>query len=186
MNVTHLGPDDRTARRQALWNEVFQEIERLLFTIAARIHQDVFCAEDDVQNTWIAIYGACASAPELDTPEQMRKYACKTVANFALGRVRRVTRETQFPEEFGDGTDLVSTTVAKLDVGKLLRNLSEVDRRIVELLIFEGCRLADVAEVTGMTAGYVSLRKMRLLRKLRAKLAGGEDPRDNAPGQRAV
>lgn len=70
-----------------------------------------------------------------------------------------------------------SSSDDKLDVDKLLGELPEAQRTVIELHWFLGLPFPDIAEAVGASVGAVRVRAHRGYEQLRALLAGGGDER---------
>jgi RNA polymerase sigma-70 factor (ECF subfamily) len=74
------------------------------------------------------------------------------------------------PEDGTDPISSVSSAELKRDVMKALRRLSEHQRTVFQLKVFQEMSIAEIAEVTGLAEGTVKSHLFRATQSVRAQL----------------
>jgi RNA polymerase sigma-70 factor (ECF subfamily) len=122
--------------------------------------------DDLVQNTMVRVH---RSLTDLQQPERFKAFAMKA-ALFELqdlyrGRYR-IKEATYDPDEMPDSIVKPEDTGAKMDMEKLLKNLSPKAREIIELRQY-GYQYDEIAGMIGSTEAAVKMQVKRSFDKLR-------------------
>ena len=151
--------------------------ERLVLSIAFRIVRDRAEAEDVAQEVFLDL---CRTAARFDASKGSTKmWVLRTAYRRSLNRRRYLNvRDAHLPD---DGEELLKAQAAgdyliapKLTafesqrlVRQILGSLGAGQRRVLELVFFEGLSMRDVAEKTGASLESVRHRYYRGIDKLR-------------------
>jgi RNA polymerase sigma-70 factor (ECF subfamily) len=157
--------------RSSTDDEVFARLYPSLRRFAATIRPAEVDADDLVQDALARVLAA-GTLEELDDPgAYLRTVMLRLASNHrrSLGRRRRaLTRlsvaddeQPAYPSDLDD-----------------LRRLAPADRAVLYLVIVEGSPYAEVARVLGCSEEAARARGSRALKKLRSRVARGEEVRD--------
>ena len=137
-------------------------------------------AEEIVQDVFLQLHAKWA---EVNEP---RAWLFRCVRNRAFQHLRRSRRETLMGDDDQaleadrwDETpdELIARMETVADLRRLVRELPEKDRRLVQLRYFEDLKYRDISQRTGLTISNVGFRLHQILRKLATGLLpnGTED-----------
>jgi RNA polymerase sigma-70 factor (ECF subfamily) len=156
---------------------------RLVQSIAFRILHDASEAEDVVQEVFLEL---CRTAARFDAAKGTTKmWVVRTAYRRGLNRRRYLNLRAA--QSLGDGKDLLSLPAAadpwvtprltayesQRLVKQMLGNLDVSQRRVLELVFFDGLTMREVAEKTGTTLESVRHRYYRGIEKLRRLMNQG-------------
>jgi RNA polymerase sigma-70 factor (ECF subfamily) len=170
----------RMADRDAsAFEELYRRYAAPAYGLALRVLREAPLAQDVVHEAFMAIW----SAPEAYDPArgQFRTFFLSLVHHRAVDAVRRETRLRERDrrlnpidppdEDIGEAVALEADLAERRrEVLEALRALPEDQRRVVELMYFEGWTQARIAEKTGVPLGTVKTRAFAAIRKLRQAL----------------
>ena len=126
-------------------------------------------AEEIVQDVFLQLHAKWA---EVNEP---RAWLFRCVRNRAFHHLRRSRRETLMGDDdqalAADRWDetpdeLIARMETVADLRRLVRELPEKDRRLVQLRYFEDLKYRDISQRTGLTISNVGFRLHQILRKL--------------------
>lgn len=166
------------AREEAAFAALVDAYQGQLLRYAARLLADASAAEDIVQRAFIK----CATAWKgpLEPSDELSAWLYRVVHNEALDHARRERRrgflhlrkadedhhvgaDVQPPPNPDDGpTDDAALAVAAL------RRLSDRDRLLVTLRVYEEKSYRDIADITGLSVSNVGVSLHNALKKLAA------------------
>lgn len=137
-------------------------------------------AEEIVQDVFLQLH---AKWSEVNEP---RAWLFRCVRNRAFHHLRKSRRETLVGDDdhasIADRWDetpdeLIARMETVADLRRLVRELPEKDRRLVQLRYFEDLKYRDISQRTGLTISNVGFRLHQILRKLATGLLpnGTED-----------
>jgi RNA polymerase sigma-70 factor (ECF subfamily) len=130
-------------------------------------------AEEIVQEVFLQLH---ARWDEVDAP---RAWLFRSVRNRAFNHIRDNQREvlssddgnSQSPNAEDETPDAMMLRMETMGaVRKLVEELDETDRRLVELKYFEGLRYRDISVQTGLSVSNVGYRLHHVLKELAGKL----------------
>jgi RNA polymerase sigma factor (sigma-70 family) len=148
--------------------------------VAMRVLRQPALAEEVVHDTFLAVW----SAPEAYDPSRgpFRTFLLSLVHHRAVDAVRREERLRAREQRANPGAvpdeDVMETVVEEADladrrrqVREALRALPLEQRRLVELMYFNGWTQTKIAEVEGIPLGTVKSRVFAAMRRLRESLS---------------
>jgi len=156
---------------------LFDRYSRLVLNIAAKIVQDHAEAEDLTQEIFVEL---CRTAARFDPAKGTAKmWVIRSVYRRSLNRRRSLKlRNAHVLADLGDLENCPSTeiglpqTLTTQESHRLARQmlgaLDAAQRRVIELVYFEGLSMKDVAERTGDSFASVRHRYYRGISKMRA------------------
>jgi RNA polymerase sigma factor (sigma-70 family) len=116
--------------------------------------------------------------PGLLDPVQFAKVAMTTVANCAAPVYRERARWADLDFDISSPTDLEQEAIRRERIDRLvaaLKNLSPQRRKLIELLLFQGCEIEEAAGILGITRNAVDVLKSRTIRQLQKLLGVKEE-----------
>jgi RNA polymerase sigma-70 factor (ECF subfamily) len=129
--------------------------------------------DDFIQDTFIKVM------EKLDLYDENRKFSTwiLTVAkNTFIDQCRKETRRAEIRKEILIEKEPVGSiedkVIVKQSTEELLRGLSEEERLLVELRIFQGVPFSEISEMTGEFEATLRSRFFRTLAKLRKRQTG--------------
>lgn len=158
----------------------YDRYAQIIFNLCVRILRDTTEAEDVLQEIFVQVW---KEAERFDPGRASAKTWLFTIARSrSLDRYRsRKTIQKRLDDE---GTDKLSSVAVQEDfqqsslmqqyVGKALQQLSEEQRRVLELSYYEGLTQEEIAEKLGEPLGTIKSRIRSALIKLRSHFAGGQ------------
>jgi RNA polymerase sigma-70 factor (ECF subfamily) len=156
---------------------LFDRYSRLVLNIAAKIVQDHAEAEDLTQEIFVEL---CRTSARFDAAKGTAKmWLIRSAYRRSLNRRRSLKmRNTHVLEDLGDLENCPSTEIClsqaltSQESSRLARQmlgaLDAGQRRVIELVYFEGLSMKDVAERTGDSFASVRHRYYRGISKMRA------------------
>ncbi|MDA8063176.1 MAG: sigma-70 family RNA polymerase sigma factor [Actinomycetota bacterium] len=158
------GPSERFA---VLYRTNFQAIYAY---VLRRVHPDE--APDVLQEVFAAAWRSLEGVPE--APED--RLWLYVVARRVIGRSERRRRrqrslEARFPERGSLGGDAALPPSLRAELQVAIDALSEADRELLALLMWEDLSHRDAAMVLGCSPGALDVRLHRIKARLRASLA---------------
>lgn len=168
------------ARDPSAFEELYRRYGAPAYGLALRVLRESPLAEDVVHEAFMAIW----SAPEAYDPARgaFRTFFLSLVHHRAVDTVRRETRlrerdrrvnlEDPPDEDIGEAVALEADLAERRrEVREALQSLPADQRRVVELMYFEGLTQSRIADATGVPLGTVKTRAFAAMRKLRKALA---------------
>lgn len=159
--------------------ELYDRYAPMALGLALKIVRDAHEAEDIVHDAFVAVVErADQFRPERGT---VIAWLVTAVRNLALDRTRRRTRRAQIteeelrhepPEPVADPESIAWLRQEREAVRAALGQLSEAQRRTLEIAFFEGLSYPEIAERENVPLGTVKSRAARALAALRAALEG--------------
>jgi RNA polymerase sigma-70 factor (ECF subfamily) len=156
---------------------LFDRYSRLVLNIAAKIVQDHAEAEDLTQEIFVEL---CRTSARFDAAKGTAKmWVIRSAYRRSLNRRRSLKmRNTHVLEDLGDLENCPSTEIGLSQAltpqessrlaRQMLGALDAGQRRVIELVYFEGLSMKDVAERTGDSFASVRHRYYRGISKMRA------------------
>ncbi|MDD5705162.1 MAG: sigma-70 family RNA polymerase sigma factor [Kiritimatiellae bacterium] len=178
-------PRQTGARRREALDALVAAHESALLRYAARLTGNAAAAEDVVQNAFIKLIRHWRDP--LDDSPGLVSWLYRVVHNEAVDLVRRELRRqalhTNHAREFATPADTAIPPVPEIperaeDAAKALAQLSERERMLVALKVYEGKSYREIAEIAGLSSGNVGFILHHAMKKLAHILqAGKEDGR---------
>jgi RNA polymerase sigma factor (sigma-70 family) len=150
-----------------------------VYGVALRILRQAFLAQEVVHDTFLALW----NAPDAYDPSRgpFRAFLLSLAHHRAVDAVRREERlrdrERRSNPELAPVEDQMEAVVEEVDladrrrqVREALRALPEDQRRLVELMYFEGWTQTKIAEAERIPLGTVKSRVFAAMRRLREAL----------------
>jgi RNA polymerase sigma-70 factor, ECF subfamily len=156
---------------------LFERYHRLVFSIALKIIRDRGEAEDVMQNVFLEIYRSVA---QFDPAKGSTKvWLLQYAYHRAFNRKQYLNARNFYSQESTEDVDLFSHgesfTLGKYAPGELQRllqqglaSLGEPQKRVIELAIYEGFSMKEIADKTGDSVSNVRHHYYRGLQKLRS------------------
>jgi RNA polymerase sigma factor (sigma-70 family) len=168
------------ARDAGGFETLYRRYAASIYGVALRVLRQTFLAQEVVQDTFVAVW----NAPDAYDPSRgpFRAYLLSLAHHRAVDAVRREERlrdrERRANPDQGPGEDVMETVVEEADlvdrrrqVREALRALPEEQRRLVELMYFNGWTQTKIAEAEGIPLGTVKSRVFAAMRRLREALS---------------
>jgi RNA polymerase sigma factor (sigma-70 family) len=168
------------ARDPGAFETLYRRYAASIYGVAVRVLRQAFLAQEVVQDTFVAVW----NAPDAYDPSRgpFRAYLMSLAHHRAVDAVRREERlrdrERRANPDPGPGEDVMETVVEEADlvdrrrqVREALGALPEEQRRLVELMYFNGWTQTKIAEAEGIPLGTVKSRVFAAMRRLREGLS---------------
>lgn len=166
----------RTAAFEALMRRHGARIRQL----ARRFSASAADAEDLTQEVMLKVF---FELPRFRGEAAFASWLWRVTANVCIDHQRRLdarpernagASDEDTPEP-ADPRDPIAAVQARLDVERLLRQLSPEDRMVVLLRLLVGLEFAEIATATGLGLSAAKMRYTRALDKLRAAVPDTTD-----------
>lgn len=153
-------PGDEPARRVA---ELFEQHRGAIYAYVLRLTRDPQLAEEITQDTFLKVHQARA---QLSGIQNLRAWVFRIATNTCLTALKRQRRFKWLPWEAAErlkppGRDDPAQVGQRDAVERALSALSEDYRAALLLFSYHGFRVAEVAEVLGISEGAVKTRVYR-------------------------
>ena len=170
-------PGESKEERLQAFNGVVAAFEGPLLRYAARLTNSAAAAEDVVQNAFVKFIRLWKGP--YDTSGEVSAWLYRVVHNEAIDLVRNEARRRKLHEEhgheaFSHPSDEPDPGDAALDAAKALERLSERERSLVILKVYEEKSYKEIAEITGLTVSNVGVILHGAMKKLANALKGKE------------
>ena len=173
-------------RRMAVGDEeafrtLFRRLAPNANALALRVVRQTFLAEEAVQEAFVALWGNAASYD--GRRGSVRAWLLGMVHNRAVDLVRREESQRRRAEAsrtdpVEDPADRVVDAVGLAEEGVVVRDalsdLPEEQRRVIELMYFDGLSQSAIADRLSIPLGTVKSRALLGMRRLRSRLGGME------------
>jgi RNA polymerase sigma-70 factor (ECF subfamily) len=168
-------------RDEDAFRSLFRRHAPQAHALARRVVRQPSLAEDAVQDAFLALWRDAASYDR--RRGSVRAWLMQMVHNRAVDVVRREESQRRRAERpalvvLEDPVDSVIDELGSADEGarvrEALEELSVEQRRVLELMYFEGLSQSQVAERLSIPLGTVKSRTVLGMRRLHAKLVGME------------
>ncbi len=159
----------------ARWME---ELSARVFRFARRRLGNEDEAMDAVQETFLAAHQGLASAPADPGPRTSWLFGIAAHKVGDLGRQRARRRSDPLGDELASREDAAARAIGRVEAERVRAGLEAVPEPFREALVLasvEGLAYAEIAAVQGVPTGTVRSRIAEARRRLRARLAMGED-----------
>jgi len=168
---------------EGAFRSLFRRYAPVAKGLALRIVRQAFLAEEIVQEAFLVLWrDPGAYREDLGT---FRVWLLATVHHRAVDAVRREEtyrrRTSQAPQDPVELEDIGETVVdgmnragAREEVRRAVAELPEAQRRVLEMMYFDGKTQSTIAEELGVPLGTVKSRTLLAMRRLRTRL-GEED-----------
>jgi RNA polymerase sigma-70 factor (ECF subfamily) len=167
------------------FRSLFRRYAPTAMALARRVLRQPNLAEETVQEAFLAVW----KSPERFDPTRgsVRAWLMSAVHHRAVDLIRREEAQRRRSQEAGadprvepsddPGVSVVedvSLMQARVEVRRALEALPEAQRRVVELMYFDGYTQTRIAELLGLPLGTVKSRSLLGMRRLRGVLLGME------------
>jgi RNA polymerase sigma-70 factor (ECF subfamily) len=162
-------------RDAAAFEALYDRHHRLVYAVAMRMLGEVSAAEDILQTVFLKVW----SAPETFVQGNFAAWIGRTTRNKCLDTLREKRRHPtdELVQDAVSGEAVDATAFAHLDAAGMqaaLTQLSDEQRKLIELAYFTGMSHQRIADKTGMPLGTVKTRIRTGLQRLRRLLDGME------------
>lgn len=168
------------SRDEEAFRELFRRYGPTAMALARRVLRRRSLAEETVQEAFLSVW----KSPEGFDPQRgsVRAWLMSAVHHRAIDLVRREEAQQRRSLEAASDprmtTDDPGVTVVeevglmqtRIEVRRALQDLPEPQRRVVELMYFDGRTQTQIAESTGIPLGTVKSRALLGIRRLRGAL----------------
>jgi RNA polymerase sigma-70 factor (ECF subfamily) len=139
------------------------------YSLAYRVVGSRPAADDVVQEAFMAVWRSAARFdPALGS---VRSWVLSICHNRAIDALRRITRHAEQPEvetvEREDAEEVALRRVEAADTRRLLADLPDDQRRVIELAFFSGYTHTEIAALVGVPLGTVKGRMRLGLERIR-------------------
>lgn len=163
----------RSLRRdQSAFAELFDRHGRAVFRYAYGLTHDIGDADDLVQETFITAWRKLAEIRLVG--DSLLPWLIVTCRNNASNLRRSKAIRAHAPLEEADGSPVEDHTLERMQhveeltwVFRAVNELSDTDRRIVELCLYEGRDYHEAAALLGLSVGVLTKRIHRTRTRLR-------------------
>ncbi len=172
-----------TDKDRSLVEQLYNEYEQLLYTVAYSYLHDRFNAEDAVQNTFLKLIPHLEKISEIKCP-QTRGYLVTITEHICLDTIKSKTNKAEIsiylenenveelnildiiPDTYDNSED---NYFEKYEISKLackLKLLPEISRTTLILYAVEGYSMKEISELEGITMEVVKKRIQRSRKQL--------------------
>jgi RNA polymerase sigma-70 factor (ECF subfamily) len=166
--VKRMARGDRDA-----FGSLYDRLSSLVFTMAMRIMQERSAAEDLLQEVFLQVWRDASSySPDRGSPEAWIITVTRSRGIDKLRSMRRrergfVSMEDPAGREYAKVESSAATSDARIMMKSALAQLSETQRRVLELAYFDGLTQSEIAERLKEPLGTVKTRIRAALTRLR-------------------
>lgn len=168
--------DDK--ERLGAFRRLFDAYEGMLLRYAARLTGNASAAEDVVQNTFVKFIRKWQKKVEVSS--DVASWLYRVAHNEAVDHLRGEARLRKLHAEHG--ADVVARPSSSGEVSERAENaaqalarLSDRERQLVVLKVYEEKSYKEIAEITGLSVGNVGFILHTAIKKLAAMLAAKEN-----------
>ncbi len=170
-------PGESRQERLQAFNGIVAAFEGPLLRYAARLTNSATAAEDVVQNTFVKFIRLWKGPYEASG--EVSAWLYRVAHNEAVDLVRNEARRQKLHEEhgreaFAQPSPEPEPGDAALDAARALDRLSERERSLVILKVYEEKSYREIAEITGLTVSNVGVILHGAMKKLANALHGKE------------
>ncbi len=152
-------PPDEQARQVA---ELFEQHRAAVYAYLVRLSRDAQLAEEITQETFLKVYQARDRLPGIENP---RAWIFRIATNTCLTVLKRNRRFRWLPweaaETISHGRDEPGQVGQRDAVERALASMRQEYRAVLLLFSYHGFRIAEVAQVLGISEGAVKTRVYR-------------------------
>ena len=173
---------DAAADRQTM-TELYETYEQKMFGIANAILHNDWQAEDAVHEAFVRIVPYLSRCKDVND-EKTKILIVRVIKSAAIDIYRKNKRENTYildSEEdwIEDKHNPVEVYLATLSAGEMLKKiigqLSNDDRKIIEMRCYDGMPVSDIGEILGISTDNVYKRLSRARKRVKEIIAKGED-----------
>ena len=173
---------DAAADRQTM-TELYETYEQKMFGIANAILHNDWQAEDAVHEAFVRMVPYLSRCKDVND-EKTKILIVRVIKSAAIDIYRKNKRENTYildSEEdwIEDKHNPVEVYLATLSAGEMLKKiigqLSNDDRKIIEMRCYDGMPVSDIGEILGISTYNVYKRLSRARKRVKEIIAEGED-----------
>lgn len=173
---------DAAADRQTM-TELYETYEQKMFGIANAILHNNWQAEDAVHEAFVRMVPYLSRCKDVND-EKTKILIVRVIKSAAIDIYRKNKRENTYildSEEdwIEDKHNPVEVYLATLSAGEMLKKiigqLSNDDRKIIEMRCYDGMPVSDIGEILGISTDNVYKRLSRARKRVKEIIAEGED-----------
>jgi RNA polymerase sigma-70 factor (ECF subfamily) len=144
-------------------------LRQKLFLFALKYLQNEEDAEDAVQETLLRLWKI---RDQLDKVSSIGAFSMQTLKNICIDRLRTAKEHTEINDFYQKtNNDTPYSMMEKKDmvamVKKIIENLPELQRIIIQMRDVDGYELQEIADITGTQVGAVTVNLSRARKKVR-------------------
>ena len=148
----------------------------MVFTLAFRILKNRENAEEVAQDSFVKVY---QNLKKFKSKSKFSTWLYRIVYNTAISRVRVKQNPTMSIDdqkffEIEDEKQNVSKSFDiennKMILQRLLNKLDESDRALITLYYLDGCKISEIAEITGFNNSNIKVKLYRTRKKMQEEL----------------
>ena len=163
--------------RLGAFRRLFDAYEGVLLRYAARLTGNATAAEDIVQNTFVKFIRKWQKKVEVSS--ETASWLYRVAHNEAIDHLRGETRLRKLHAEHGEECMSKPSENGEIseraeNAAEALSKLSDRERQLVVLKVYEEKSYKEIAEITGLTVGNVGFILHTAIKKLAAMLATKE------------
>lgn len=169
--------------RQQTMTELYETYEQKMFGIANAILHNDWQAEDAVHEAFVRMVPYLSRCKDVND-EKTKILIVRVIKSAAIDIYRKNKRENTYildSEEdwIEDKHNPVEVYLATLSAGEMLKKiigqLSNDDRKIIEMRCYDGMPVSDIGEILGISTDNVYKRLSRARKRVKEIIAEGED-----------
>jgi RNA polymerase sigma-70 factor (ECF subfamily) len=147
-------------------------LRQKLFLSALKYLQNEEDAEDAVQETLLRLWKI---RDQLDDVSSPGAFAMQTLKNICIDRLRTAKEHTEINDfHTGANSDTPYSVMERKDtvdmVRKIIENLPELQRIVIQMRDVDGYELQEIADITGTQIGAVTVNLSRARKRVRETL----------------
>lgn len=151
------------------FTQIYMPLGEPMYRIAYYFLESAEDAEDAVQDLYVKLWN---SRDTLDAVHNPKAYCSTLMRNICIDRIRKVTpKRVQIPEDMvadrGDSSDRIETEETIKRLGKAVQDLSDTQRNVLRMKVFEDLSYEQMAERTGMSKLSLRVLVSQARRKIR-------------------
>ena len=173
---------DAAADRQTM-TELYETYEQKMFGIANAILHNNWQAEDAVHEAFVRMVPYLSRCKDVND-EKTKILIVRVIKSAAIDIYRKNKRENTYildSEEdwIEEKHNPVEVYLVTLSAGEMLKKiigqLSNDDRKIIEMRCYDGMPVSDIGEILGISTDNVHKRLSRARKRVKEIIAKGED-----------
>ena len=166
MNLNEYFSRVRNGDKEA-FAQIFDELEKPVFTIVSRIVQSKEIAEDVTQDIFVKLF----VSPPASSVKNPRAWIFQMTRNLAINALKKKQGiDIDDIELVAD--DQISNVVMRMDIESAISRLSRVEREIVSLRINAELHFNEISNIVGLSLPATYRKYRKAIKTLREFLGG--------------
>lgn len=146
--------------------QIYDELEKPVFTIVSRIVQSKEIAEDVTQDIFVKLF----ISPPDSSVKNPRAWIFQMTRNLAINALKKQGIDIDDLELVAD--DQISNVVTRMDIESAISRLPRVEREIVSLRINAELHFNEISHIVGLSVPATYRRYRKAIKALREFLGG--------------